>query len=99
MKNYLFTLKSDSGKVEREACGETLEEATEKVLSKELAPKSAIVKVQEIIYKVVKVFRVSRRRQIIERNLSLSEAQRKVLSFPDSTRSMVVYFRQGLIKV
>lgn len=45
-------------------------------------------------YKVVKVFRVSGRRQILERGLTEKEAQRVVQSFPDSNRSMVIYTKQ-----
>lgn len=45
-------------------------------------------------YIVFKVFRVSRRRQIIRRGLTLEEAQRLVRSYPDSTRSMVCYTKQ-----
>ena len=45
-------------------------------------------------YKVVKIMRKSARRQILERNLTESEAQRVVARYPDSSRSMVVYFRQ-----
>lgn len=44
-------------------------------------------------YKVVKIFRVSGRRQVIKRNISeVGEAQRIVRSYPDSSRSMVVYY-------
>ena len=46
------------------------------------------------MYKVVKVFRVSRRREVLERNLTESEAQRVVKRYPDSSRSMVVYQKQ-----
>jgi hypothetical protein len=45
-------------------------------------------------YKVVKIFRVSRRHQVLKRFLSLEEAQQMVRSFPDSNRSMVVYYKQ-----
>jgi hypothetical protein len=45
-------------------------------------------------YKVVKIGRKSARRQILERNLTEQEAQRVVARYPDSSRSMVVYFRQ-----
>ena len=45
-------------------------------------------------YKVVKIFRVSRRHQILEKNLTREEAQRLVQSFPDSNRSMVVFYKQ-----
>ena len=45
-------------------------------------------------YKVIKIMRVSGRRQILERNLTEAEAQRVVARFPNSSRSMVVYFKQ-----
>lgn len=45
-------------------------------------------------YKVVKIMRKSCRRQVLERNLTRDEAQRCVGRYPDSSRSMVVYFQQ-----
>jgi len=45
-------------------------------------------------YKVYKVFRVSRRREIIRRGLTIDEAKRLVNSYPDSSRSMVVFSKQ-----
>jgi hypothetical protein len=45
-------------------------------------------------YKVVKIFRVSQRRQTLDRGLSLDEAKRIVNSYPDSNRSMVVFNKQ-----
>lgn len=45
-------------------------------------------------YKVVKIFKVSRRHQVLERNLTREEAQIIVQSFPDSSRSMVVFYKQ-----
>lgn len=45
-------------------------------------------------YKVVKIFRVSGRRQVLRRNLTREEAKRVVNSYPDSTRSMVVFYKQ-----
>lgn len=45
-------------------------------------------------YKVYKVFRVSNRREIIKRGLSLDEAKRLVNRYPDSNRSMVVFSKQ-----
>jgi hypothetical protein len=46
------------------------------------------------LFKVVKIMRVSNRRQILERNLTEAEAQRVVARFPNSSRSMVIYFKQ-----
>lgn len=48
----------------------------------------------QLIYKVVRIFRISARRKVLERDLTLSQAQRLVQSFPDSSRSMVVYYKQ-----
>lgn len=45
-------------------------------------------------YKVVKIGRKSSRRTVLERNLTRDEAQRCVARYPDSSRSMVVYFPQ-----
>jgi len=42
-------------------------------------------------YKVVKVFRVSRRREILERNSTREQAMRVVNRYPDSSRSIVVF--------
>ena len=45
-------------------------------------------------YKVVKIFRVSRRQEVLERNLTREEAKRVVNRYPDSNRSMVVFMKQ-----
>lgn len=45
-------------------------------------------------YKVYKIFRVSHRRQIIRRGLTIDEAKRLVNSYPNSSRSMVVFSKQ-----
>lgn len=45
-------------------------------------------------YKVVKIFRKSQRRQVIERGLTRDEAIRVVKSFPNSQTSMVVFYMQ-----
>jgi len=46
-------------------------------------------------YKVFKVFRISNRKQILRRNLSLDEAKKVVNSYPDSNRSMVCFSKQS----
>jgi hypothetical protein len=46
------------------------------------------------LFKIVKIMRASSRRQILERNLTEAEAQRVVAAFPNSSRSMVVYYKQ-----
>ncbi len=45
-------------------------------------------------YKVYKVFRQSRRREVIRRGLTRDEAKALVNSYPDSNRSMVVFDKQ-----
>jgi hypothetical protein len=46
-------------------------------------------------YKVVKIFRVSARHEVLEKNLTREEARRVVQSYPDSARSMVVFYKQN----
>lgn len=45
-------------------------------------------------FKVVKIFRVSNRKEVIERNLTREEAKQVVSRYPDSSRSMVVFCKQ-----
>lgn len=45
-------------------------------------------------YKVYKVFRISRKRQILRRGLTRDEAIRVVNSYKNSSRSMVVFDKQ-----
>ena len=45
-------------------------------------------------YKVIKVFRKSGRREVIERNLTRDEAKIVVNRYPDSFRSMVIFCKQ-----
>jgi len=45
-------------------------------------------------YKVYKVFRISRKRQIIERGLTRDQAIRLVNTYLNSSRSMVVFDKQ-----
>ena len=59
-----------------------------------LTEKNRIMKT-ETFYKVMKVFRVSNRREILRRNLTLEEARRVVSSYADSSRSMVVFQSQA----
>lgn len=47
------------------------------------------------LFTVCRVFRVSGRREIIRRNLTEAEAQQVVRSYPDASRSMVIYTRQA----
>lgn len=45
-------------------------------------------------YKVVKQFRVSRRRQVIKRGLNIEEAKSLVKSYPSNRNHMVVFYKQ-----
>ena len=45
-------------------------------------------------YKVVKQFRVSRRREVIKRNLTIDEARFLVKSYPSNRNHMVVFYKQ-----
>ena len=45
-------------------------------------------------YKVVKIFRVSSKRKVLRRGLTKEQAMSLVKSYPDSSRSMVVFFKQ-----
>lgn len=49
------------------------------------------------LYKVIKFFRVSGRRQILRRGLTRDEAIRVVYSYPDSNRSLVGFDKQSPI--
>lgn len=45
-------------------------------------------------YKVVKVFRVSGRKEVLRRGLTKEEAMQLVNKYPNSTRSMVIFMKQ-----
>ena len=45
-------------------------------------------------YKVVKVFRVSQRKQILRRGLTREEAMSVVNSYPSKSQSMVIFDKQ-----
>lgn len=45
-------------------------------------------------YKVVKIYRVSNRREVIRRGLTREEAKSLVNMFPDRPNSMVVFSKQ-----
>lgn len=50
---------------------------------------------QNEFYKVVKIFRISNRRQVLRRNLTREDAKTVVNNYPDSSRSMVVFYKQN----
>lgn len=97
MTNYKLTVKHDNGKFTVKTSARDEAAAVQSTCAAYGCPESAIVKIQSspVFYKVVKIFRVSCRRQILARNLSEQEAQRVVNSYPDSSRSMVVYINQN----
>ena len=45
-------------------------------------------------YKVVKIYRVSRRHEVLRRGLTLEEAKSMVNRYPNRTGSMVVFYKQ-----
>ena len=49
-------------------------------------------------YKVVKIFRKSNRRQVLRRGLTREDAKQVVNSYADSSRSMVVFYKQFTAK-
>jgi hypothetical protein len=46
------------------------------------------------MYKVVKIFRISKKQIVLRRNLTREEAMKVVSSYPSSQKSMVVFFKQ-----
>jgi hypothetical protein len=99
MNTYKLTLKHDNGKITFEVKADSEKAARGIVCRSEGCPDSAIIKVKEYLqlYKVVRVFRKSGRRSVIERELTEPEAQRIVRSFPNNSRSMVTYTAHKLI--
>ncbi len=97
MNNYKLTLTSDTGKFTVKTSGRDEQDAKNKVCQSYGCPDCAIIKVVEypIFYKVVKMGRISHRRQILGRGYNEETAQRIVKSFPDSSRSMVFYINQN----
>lgn len=96
MKTFTFTLKHDGGKYKLSVYARSYESAKETVLKAENCPECAIIKYTEVetMYKVFKLFRVSRRREILARYLNEDAARAMVNSYPDSSRSMVCYTKQ-----
>lgn len=97
MKKYIATINSDHGKHKLIVLASDKETAIEMILKAEGCPDSAIFKMQEVelYYKVVKIYRVSGRREVLRRNLTEEEARRVVNSYKDRYTSMVVYMRQN----
>ncbi len=93
MLNFKVTIQHDSGKFTVKTSAASEAAAIEQICASFNCPPVAIKKIESfpIFYKVVKLYRVSGRRQILARNLSEPEAQSIVQSFPSSQRSMVIY--------
>ena len=93
MLNFKVTIKHDTGKFTVKTSASSEAAAIEQTCASFNCPAIAVKKIESfpIFYKVVKLYRVSGRRQILARNLSEPEARRIVESFPDSRRSMVIY--------
>lgn len=53
-----------------------------------------ILKGPEPKYKVVRVYRNTGRKVILQRNLSLEEAKRLINAFPNCLNSMVCFYKQ-----
>lgn len=96
MNTYTATLKHDTGNYKLKVYAREESAARKMITEAENCPECAIIKLKEEVtmYKVVKIFRVSRRREVLRRYLTEAEAQRVVNSYPDSQRSMVVYCKQ-----
>ena len=96
MNTYTLTVKHDYGKQRFTIYANDEQTAKELLCKAENCPMCAIIKVsvKVTMYKVVKLFRVSGRRNVLRRYLTESEAQRVVNSYPDSSRSMVIYTKQ-----
>ena len=96
MKTFIFKIKHDNGSFKLTVYAHTLESAQQIVIKAENCPLSALTLVKEYdtMYKVVKMFRVSQRRQVLGRYLTEAEAQRLVNSYPDSNSSIVMYMKQ-----
>jgi len=97
MLNYKLTIQSDTGKFTVKTAATSEEDAKRLACVCYGCPLSAIIKIKEspIFYKVLKIGRKSGRRSVIRRNLSEGEAQTLVRSYPDSSRSIVVYINQN----
>lgn len=97
MYNYKVTVKSDTGKFIVKTSAMDEQQVRKAVCQTYGIPDSAIIKVIEsaIAYKVVKMGKASKRKQILHYNLTEQEAKQIVQSFPHSDRSMVYYINQN----
>ena len=101
MKTYILSVKNDRNTKKIQVMADSITEAKKMVCKAEGCPESAIKKVDtyEQMYNVIKVFKVSARKEYIERNLTRDEAMRVVNRYPDSNRSMVVFSKGKLVKI
>ena len=97
MQNYKLTIQSDTGKFTAKVAATSEENAKRLACVCYGCPLSAIIKIKEfpIFYKVLKIGRKSGRRQVIRRYCSEEQAQTIVKSYPNSSRSIVVYINQN----
>jgi len=97
MTNYKVTLTSDTGKFTVKTSARDEQTLRKIICDSYGCPESAILKVAEypVFYKVVKIGRISRRKQILGRGYDEQTAQRIVQSYPDSSRSMIFYINQN----
>lgn len=97
MNVFKITIKNPQ-KYTAETTAPDYDTAINNIMKAEKCKRSDIVSVKEFvqIYKVMRVFRNSGRKRSIKRDLTKSEAQEIVKSFPDSQRSMVCFFKQKL---
>jgi hypothetical protein len=95
MKTYTFKITHDNGSFKLSAEANDLQTAENMICKSENCPVAALklIKEVEILYKVLRVFRRSQRRQVIERYLTEADAKRLVNQFPDSNTSMVIFTR------
>ena len=96
MKTFTFKISHDNGSFKLTTYANTLEAAQKMVTKAENCPISALklVSEHETMYKVIKMFRVSQRRQVLARYLTEEEAKRMVNSYPDSNSHMVMFMKQ-----
>lgn len=98
MNTYRLRLKHDYGTFTLRVAAQTEERAKEIVMKAERCPERAIKSIVDLgrtMYKVVKIYRKSSRREIVERNLTMEQAQRLVNSFPDSQTHIVCFMKMG----
>ncbi len=100
MNTFILTLKHDAGRINLKVAATDLEAAKKIVMEAEKCPSHAIIKTKDMgrtMYKVVKIYSKSSRRQVIERNLTIEQAKAMVNASPDNSRSMLVFMKQNQV--